>query len=233
MSQLFSNQIFLISDSICFGHLVNLKTLAVSKNLLRSFNARNNFKSNKNMNNLDLSGNQIKRVDALVFNDLDLVSVNLDNNELQFLPPYTFSSQKNLQVLKLNSNQIVSIYSTSFKDLASLRELEISGNKVIFIHPEAFRDAKQLQKLYLDKNCISMLFAGLFNHLVNLSDLKLDHNDLRGLDYHMFKNMKQLSSLNAEMNRFNQSVYNFSDAIKKSCGQVSNLVLEPWKASQS
>lgn len=114
---------------------------------------------------------------GLFANRCDLVNLQLNANEIDNIPDYTFTGASNLVFLSLEENGIETISEFAFSGL------------------------KNLKFLYLNKNSISHFNFNTFTDLVSLKFLFAPDNQIKALDELMFENNKNLSIVNFRGNR--------------------------------
>ncbi|XP_044263761.1 leucine-rich repeats and immunoglobulin-like domains protein 3 [Tribolium madens] len=160
-----------------FWGLENLRKLSLKHNLLTEI--QNNTFSGTNIEELDLSDNQIERIESTAFGHMhNLRSLKLKNNRIQTYQNTWFKLTPNLCSLNLQNNFITSlparildrrgIWSCSI-------DLILSYNRIEEVDEEAFSNYK-FNKLYLDHNNINVLPSKVFSNSIQIMDLKLNNN---------------------------------------------------------
>ncbi|KAK9304569.1 hypothetical protein QLX08_004016 [Tetragonisca angustula] len=185
---------------------------------------RNDSFSFVKVNNIQLSGCQIKTIepDAFKGQENSLKSINLKDNELMEIPSATLKTLKNLTVLDLSMNKITKVNDNAFTGLKlvtlklsdnevtlatgsfrglerSLKNLNLKGTRQKKV-PEALRGLKTLAFLDLSQNSIRELpgSAGTkaFEGLDSLTGLNLERNLIQNIGPDAFHGIKNtLSSL--------------------------------------
>ncbi|CAD1477288.1 unnamed protein product, partial [Heterotrigona itama] len=185
---------------------------------------RNDSFASVKINNIQLSGCQIKTVepDAFKGQENSLKSINLRDNELTEIPSATLKTLKNLTVLDLSMNKITKVNDNAFTGLRlvtlklsdnevtlaagsfrglerSLKNLNLKGTRQKKV-PEALRGLKTLAFLDLSQNSIRELpgSAGTraFDGLDSLTGLNLERNLIQNIGPDAFHGIKStLSSL--------------------------------------
>ena len=89
------------------------------------------------------------------FNNLQTLI--LDSCKIQMIRQNTFTSIKNLMVLKLINNPIFS-FPSEIRKLVNLHTLVITGSKITTINDDTFRNNKNLLYLNLENNQIATIF---------------------------------------------------------------------------
>ncbi|XP_077208054.1 leucine-rich repeat-containing protein 69 isoform X1 [Paroedura picta] len=137
----------------------------------------------KSLQKLHLFGNKITRMSPLVCGGLqNLVLLNLNNNQLRYLPP-EIHRLENLEFLSLNNNQLQSI-PRELCCLQKLCELHLNHNSLTAL-PEEIGHLTKLKILSLSRNRIEELPDGLCK-MVSLQVL-----DLAGNNIHIFPTAMQ------------------------------------------
>ncbi|XP_028653491.2 trophoblast glycoprotein b [Erpetoichthys calabaricus] len=127
-----SNRITSIDPQV-FAKMPNLKVLDLSHNQILTFSPEA-FGANNSVRELNLSS---AMANSSVMPDLyallqngslaNLVSLDLSDNQLSFLPGDTFSGLVNLKSLDLRNNSLVSLRKDTFRNL-SLHQLDLRSN---------------------------------------------------------------------------------------------------------
>ncbi|GFS28512.1 chaoptin [Trichonephila inaurata madagascariensis] len=135
------------------------------------------FQRLKHLENLDLSGNEIKEFQAGIFNGLtSLQELKLERNFIITVPRQIIQSLKSLKSLNLQSNYILDIGAHSFPNLTNLQFLNLSSNDIITVQNEAFVPLSNLKSLILSNNQIQVLDSGFLDGLQHLEHLDLSQN---------------------------------------------------------
>lgn len=209
-----------------FGELTQLQVLDMSANELTAewINSAT-FTGLVRLVVLDLSDNQISRLEASVFRDLyslqilrlqenlidclqentfaalsNLHTLVLSDNRLSTIDATTFSGLYVLSLLSLENNRLSDLHPTSLKNASSLQDLHLNGNRLTSI-PEALKATPLLRALDLGENLISELPRGSFDHMTHLSGLRLIDNHIGNLSKGTFDKIKELNILNLSGNR--------------------------------
>ncbi|ETN64579.1 GPCR class b orphan receptor 1 [Anopheles darlingi] len=133
-----------------FSPLKKLRVLKLNNNRLRTI-PRDTF-LNTRIEYLDLSYNQFTAWQATAFADIGftLRSIQFDNNLLEFLDPYMFTSTQFLLELNLAGNLIRTITEHSFANLNNLTVLDLSYNQLMPVNfRELFQNVPRLRVLSL------------------------------------------------------------------------------------
>jgi Leucine-rich repeat (LRR) protein len=149
----------------------------------------------KNLAYLDLSQNKINTLSNFRINGDFLKELNLDANQLDYVPADAFAVTSQLQVLSLASNRIEVIHAQGFTHLSFLKTLDISGNRLSRINPSWFSALESLEVLDLSSNNIHELLDGVFKNLKRLKKLVLNGNDFHTLGKDPFSGLPGLKTL--------------------------------------
>ncbi|XP_014235955.1 toll-like receptor Tollo [Trichogramma pretiosum] len=208
-----------------FGGLDNLQSLDLSRNKLTSkWVYRDTFDKLFKLVLLDLSFNQLTKIDSHVFRGLEqLQLLNLEHNEINVLADDCFLSLGNLRSLSLSHNRIVRFEAShsvglavldqffldenklqhidrrAFDNFTSLQDLRLSGNSLTEV-PEAVRQLRDLKTLDMGNNRITVINADSFDGLEKLSGLRLVDNKLENISRKAFANLPALQILNLASN---------------------------------
>ena len=126
-----------------------------------------------NKHTLDKSGKGLTKVDATIYNQTDLTSLNLSNNSLTSLPSEMGRLTK-LQVLRLDNNKIEGSLIGEIRLMSDLRVLSASGNNMSGL-PAEIGQLNKLVELDLSNNKLTELPNEL-RQLTGLKKLNLSGN---------------------------------------------------------
>lgn len=109
---------------------------------------------------IDLSHNAIDSLDENIFeHNVNLESLNLDNNQLKVLPAKVFDGLMNLESLSIKWNLLESLPENLFKFNKNLKNLDLSHNKLARIPPEILSDLPKLSfASFQDNICVDSTF---------------------------------------------------------------------------
>lgn len=159
-----NNRLTVLNETSVFEQLLDLENLDLSHNELRVIHLKNV----KSLRTLDLSSNNLEEIS---FHNLpNLKEVFISNNNITKLSNWTFINSTSLSVIFLQHNAIQTIDYNTFDALDQLLTLDLSYNQLRAIDPLLLKHNTHLQSLYLDNNLISYigLEAGSFQLLVRL-----------------------------------------------------------------
>lgn len=153
---------------------------------------------------LDLSNQGLKRFPNELFIFPNLISLNLAENEIEFIPD-SIDRLQTLEELRLGwfwgGNQISEL-PPSIGNLKNLKKLSLSNNKLKLI-PNEIGKLNNLRELFIDFNELVVLPDQIGN-LRKLERLGLAGNKLARLPSSL-KNLKALKSLNLSQNNFSSA----------------------------
>ncbi|KAI1292097.1 Chaoptin [Halotydeus destructor] len=175
-----------------------LRTLFLSDNAL-SFISDQVFSSLKNLQNLDLSGNTISKIEGKPFPS-SLTSLSLSNNLLSSVPVSGLSNLKNLKWLQLRGNVIRQLPQNWFLPVRQLDILDLSKNLMASLAVSNFVTFDDERASYIMKrNVNSSLVLELdtdnvtespgLSDVTYIRDLLLDFNLLQSLPGELFKGL--------------------------------------------
>lgn len=198
--QLEQNAITAIRDG-AFNGLDNLKALNVSGNSIQQLVA-NTFPL-KRLQTLDLSHNDINKIKAMAFRDLNSLHVlNLTNNAINELNEQTFVGLGKLQTLHLTMNHILNIQPNTFGHLRAILRLDLSANAIQTLSGNIFgNQILPLEKLFIQRNSIETVQPRAFDKVPYVDFLSLAHNRIASLDENLFEALKNLKKLQLHNNR--------------------------------
>lgn len=134
----------------------------------------------------DFSNNSISNIPQLPINE-NIISLNLENNKIEFINETSFKYVNNLEKLNLGSNIITKI--ENFEPLAMLKELILSNNCLNVL--ENIEHLGKLSILDVSNNNISSIF--IKSTLTQLTEINLSHNPIFSLgNIKNFPNLKVL-----------------------------------------
>lgn len=221
-----NNQISsLLADSDVQNVIVNVTSLDLSKNIIRSIARHFFWTTRHSLTFLNLSYNFLDTLSIEVTSELPQVKVLdlshnlivklsprsfqasseihvllLSHNRLSSLPDEAFARMTRLDVLKLDDNQITTLPDDAFEETA-LVHVSISRNSLARPFTKAFSPVKDtLVHLDLSFNKIRLIATSEFDHLYSLEYLDLSSNNIVSLPSQVFANMSRLVSLDVSRN---------------------------------
>lgn len=198
-----------------FAICTELYNINMANGKLRTIDA-NAFVGTK-IQNLNLSGNQIKILHSSVFevipslwylmlsdnlltelpeklftNNQELYYVLLDNNRLTTLPAKLLPNQTELNSKSFKNNQINKISAETFAKTPNLETLALSGNNLVIITGIFNLLPEKLKFLDLSSNQLTYLKAGSINPISQLRNLNFSYNKIEMIDQNFFRGATNL-----------------------------------------
>jgi Leucine-rich repeat (LRR) protein len=154
-----------------------------------------------NLDNLDLTGLNLDRIDKLQFKQLSkLKSLTLNENKISLLDSSVFNNIINIERLWIASNELNYLSPDLFNGLVKLYWLDLSTNKLTSLDKTIFKSLDNLQDLNLAENYLQFLDKNLFNNLTKLTYLYLNGNKLMSLDRTIFVGLNMLKEVHVQEN---------------------------------
>ena len=132
----------------------------------------NNFEYNE-LEEIELSSNQINSLNAHTFRYLKQFQgqLNLSNNQIKYLDPYSLTHLSLIKNLSLARNLIKDLTSQHFQELNQLNQLDLSFNQIYELNNNTFEYLVNLQILYLNYNPLEIIRADAFFNLTQLKQI--------------------------------------------------------------
>lgn len=172
------SNVFRVSPDV-FMKLTNLRELNLSNSSLTSLESES-FIGLSSLSDLDLSRNKIVTLPEKLFEACryTLDFLDLSYNQIPRIQPFYFNMLKSLRVLDLSHNKIQLIHAKAFEKLNMLTDLKCRGNLISTLPDTLFSNVLSIQVIELGKNNISRIASTLFDNLYQLSSLNLESNPL-------------------------------------------------------
>ena len=183
-----------------FAFQRQLKVLFMSKNKISDLE-KSTFSGLESLRVLSLSENHLKEItDVAVFHPLkNLEQLDLSGNELTTLSQHSLSGLLNLRSLHLQRNRFRVVPSQALSGLAALLELDFSGNDLQGRLVERSFALPALVDLNLQSNAIESLSPGAVSGTVRT--LHLASNRLQAIPTEAFAALPELENLSIGRNR--------------------------------
>jgi len=157
------------------------------------------------LENLDLSSNNISRIDCEAFEFTPKMKVlRLRSNRLTEICPQTFILLEHLRNLDLSNNMISSIQPETLRNNSVLEWLSLANNRLTEILPDTLRLLRHLRHLDLSNNMISSIEPETLHQNSVLKWLSLANNRLTEIHLEIFRNQRKLSYLDLSGNRITE-----------------------------
>ncbi len=157
-------------------NLKHLQEIYLNHNRIKSISDR--FFKKKNLRNIQLNNNAIKKIEvSKILRNIDFkyqLEINLSNNKLTFLRANTFKKMRAVKKIDLSNNAFKNLNSDTFSN-TSIQTLDFSNNKIVEV-PHDFPDV--FQELILNGNKIRKIHDSLYKNKTNLRDLSLKGNQI-------------------------------------------------------
>ncbi|VDK68996.1 unnamed protein product [Litomosoides sigmodontis] len=172
---------------------VRPRILSIERSGLSLFRPGAFSKIGRRLQVLQLRNNIIKRIEPVMFKDLDRLQVlDLGGNKISTIVAGELDRLKDLDTLILSDNQISNIESGAFSSLSNLRTLNLANNKLMNISIGTFRGLNNLETLNLQSNNILYVNWNAFAQLKNLKYLNLGNNHISRIDLRGLKSLERL-----------------------------------------
>ncbi|KAG1334001.1 receptor kinase-like protein Xa21 [Cocos nucifera] len=160
----------------------NLKTLALSDNMLAGVLPSSIAELSTQLAWLGLGGNQIKgNIPVEIGRYINLNRLLMGRMLLTGVIPATIGKLQKLQILHLNENQFTGALPSSVGDLTQLLELHLDQNSLQGGIPSSFKNLQKLELLDLSHNKLDGSLPKEITDLASLTRyLNLSHNSLIG-----------------------------------------------------
>ncbi|OQV17276.1 putative Insulin-like growth factor-binding protein complex acid labile subunit [Hypsibius exemplaris] len=219
------NSIGPIVPDLFFQDLSGLRVLNLSKNGLETLPWQTLQANNANLEDIDLSGNLIKRIEAgqlpqlkhvrrldfsgnplnyigsEAFRGLVLDYLNLANTSQSVLGPNVFL---HCRVINLNISDmgLKILSSTTFRPIAQdVLTLDVSGNPELVLQPKMFDFLPSLRVLVMRRMYLIGLPMDFFGYANDIESVDLSENKILALDERVFAPLQNLLRLNLYRNQ--------------------------------
>jgi hypothetical protein len=175
-----------------------IRVLDLSENKIKSI-APDSFSGMTNLEELNLSWNEIAVIDEKLFSGLvKLRELKLEGNKIKWLSRNSFRGLASLTLLWFNKNEIEIIDEALFQDLESLKQLCLSENRMTSLPAFVFNPLRSRLEWLGFRACrIETVNEALFNGLSQLKELYLQQNqdEHASIPSTLFKDLKSLEHL--------------------------------------
>ncbi|XP_050295565.1 toll-like receptor 3 [Anthonomus grandis grandis] len=169
--------------------LRKLKTLDLHGNQISELK-RNQFKGLRDVEVLDLSFNQIPKIDSSHLSDLTKMGwLNVSNNNLKELTRGAFARNTVLKVLNMSGNQIKKLDSNSFRGMRFLRRLFLSDNLIADVGRGTFGSLQRIGTIDLARNLIRKIDYQMFFQLNFIELVDVSENQVTEIQKLAFKDL--------------------------------------------
>ena len=141
--------------------------------------------------NVDVSIDNLKELQI----SSEITEFYLRGSNLNKISSKILKKLKHLKTLEISNNNIEYIPTNTFKDFNSLEKLILKGNELKTLSKDMFTGLKNLYYLDLSENQISELSYNVFEKLPKIVDIRLQQNKLKVIPNFVFSNIKTLRLL--------------------------------------
>jgi Leucine-rich repeat (LRR) protein len=187
-------------DTFGLWNVLNLHSFNLSGNNILNI-TKFTFSGFSNLENLDLSSNNISWIDCEAFEFTPhMAVVRLRSNRLTEICPHTFSPLEYLWYLDLSNNMISSIQPETLHQNSVLEWLSLATNRLTEIHPETLRVLRHLRHLDFSNNMISSIQPETLHQNSSLEWLSLANNRLNVIDPDTLRLLRHLRHMDLSNN---------------------------------
>ncbi|XP_018333196.1 toll-like receptor 7 isoform X1 [Agrilus planipennis] len=207
--------------------LKKLKVLNLHNNAIQELK-KNQFKGLREVEVLDLSFNNISRLDVSHVSDLiKLGWCNVSQNNLKELPRGTFARNSVLKLLNISHNKIKKLDSNSFRGLRFLRRLYISDNEINDIGRETFGTISKIGTIDLARNRLNKIDYQMFDNLKFVEVIDVSENQVSEIKKFAFRDLYL-----AEINLSKNNISKIQESAFQNCVNITVLDLSNNKLSE-
>lgn len=186
-----------------FLELHSLTNLTIRDNDLRELQANQFTGMRDSLQFLDLDHNNIQLIPSFTFNGLNqLMYLILSNNNLTVLKQDFLQSSVYIEYLTLRNSNIKMIEKQAFGFISNLRIIDLSENQITHLNEGAFMGLNEIEVLNLSNLSIEYIAPKIFHPMQKLIDLDLSYNNIKNLTKGIFQDIKYLKVLNLFENNF-------------------------------
>ncbi|XP_041366916.1 uncharacterized protein LOC121381645 [Gigantopelta aegis] len=143
-------------------------------NLIEDFHD-NAFVGLTSLRILQVNKNRMKKIPVALKSLPDLEELDIDDNNIEYLPDYSFAENKNLMLLQLKGNPILSVGKKAFSNLPKLRKIYLSEAHDMTEFPD-LEGTSSLDGLRFDRANIRVIPPDMCHHLPLLKTLDVHSN---------------------------------------------------------
>ncbi|CAH2237876.1 jg4888 [Pararge aegeria aegeria] len=210
-----------------FQNLKKLKTLDLHGNRLATLK-RNQFKGLRDTEVLDLSYNNITKLDGSHIGDLTKLGwcnashnllpdiprgmfarntvikvVHLDNNKIKKLDTNSFRGMRFLRRLYLQDNEISDVGRGTFTAVTRIGTVDLARNKITKVDYQMFQAVKYAEIINLAENKITSIDKQAFTDLY-LASVNISHNEISSIESGAFQNCNNMTLLDLSHNKLKE-----------------------------
>ncbi|RDB35805.1 MAG: hypothetical protein DCC88_08155 [Spirobacillus cienkowskii] len=151
---LMHNQLKEISSEV-FKNLEKLDWLSLYNNQI-SFISPYAFKNLKNLQGIELSNNLLKTYPIGLMDSINLISIEMDSNEIESVPENAFKNLPLLTNISIANNKIKNIPENLFANNNNLYFVNLSNNIISNLHEKTKSDLKKVENVNLFGNSLKL-----------------------------------------------------------------------------
>ncbi|XP_063631660.1 chaoptin [Cydia splendana] len=207
-----------------FQNLKRLKTLDLHGNRLATLK-RNQFKGLRDTEVLDISYNNLTKLDGQHIGDLTklgwcnvshnligeiargmfarntvLKVLHLDNNKIKKIDTNSFRGMRFMRRLFLQDNMISDVGRGAFSAVTRIGTVDLARNKITKVDYQMFQQVKYAEVINLAENQIKIIESQAFTDLY-LATVNISHNQLSTIEKGAFQNCQNLTMLDLSYNK--------------------------------
>lgn len=166
-----------------------------------------------NFTEIDLSKNYIAQIDNGVFNNLNIFTLDLSNNEISIIHTEAFNGMPNLRYLKLDSNRITTWDGDWFQRTPNIHEVSLAYNQLKELPPNAFANIRWSHyydvfvvigtSVNFQNNSIERLDPQVFGDVDSLGRVNLASNKIEEVPEAVFEKVLFVQHLDFSYNNLN------------------------------
>lgn len=185
-----------------------------------------NLFQNYKLEIFSINKNSIRVIKSHTFYNISIISIIMNNCEIERLESEAFSNLRDLEFLDLSYNKIESLNSTSFKNLTGLKSFMINFNQLFRIGKndlDFLKDATKINSLYFGNNLLGYIENGSFRNL-KVFHISLENNSLLSISELAFINSTVDTIF--VIHNYIHKVFNYQNS--QIC-DIKNIIFEPGK----
>ncbi|XP_022189330.2 toll-like receptor 3 isoform X2 [Nilaparvata lugens] len=155
----------------------------------------------KKLKKLDLQGNHLFTLQKNQFKGLrDVELLDLSFNNLTKLDGSFFGELSKLGWCNLSHNALTDLPRGVFARNSVLKSLNLAYNKLTKLDSNSFRGMRFIRRLYLSDNLISNVGRGTFGTMARIGTIDLARNKLKKIDFQMFHELRYIEVIDVSEN---------------------------------
>ncbi|XP_062267085.1 leucine-rich alpha-2-glycoprotein-like [Platichthys flesus] len=201
-------------------HLFSNHLQHLSSNLLRGV---------PHLNTLDLTGNRLAELPAVVFSHAPLRSLVLKDNLIEMPDAGWVPDNSTLTWLDLSRNRMRKVPTALLQRLPQLESLDLSHNHLETISANSLDALTKLERLNLQDNKLETLDASVLESNRNLTYLFLSRNKLSKIPQKLFQELTELKNLHLDDNQLSHIPPGSLDRLSSLDEEGLDLTSNPWQ----